>query len=68
MSARDQIAIATVLADRGWGKAPQYVVIEDDEYDNSSPEIVGFSEEFERAMEELREQRLRREEEQGSDS
>src|SRR6478672_2197548 len=26
VSARDQIAIATVLADRGWGKAPQYVV------------------------------------------
>lgn len=75
VSARDQIAIATILADRGWGKAPKYVVIEDDESDPGGPDIAGFSEDFERVMNELRErrwrreeaERLRREEEEGSD-
>ncbi len=66
VAVRDMIAIATVLADRGWGKAPQVVVIEDDEPE-SQPEEPFDWEEFDRHFDELKEQNRRRKEELGSD-
>jgi hypothetical protein len=48
VSARDRIAIASVLADRGWGKAPQVVVIEDDDPPPNAPDVRGFAEDMRR--------------------
>ena len=67
MSARDQIAIATVLADRGWGKAPQYVVIEDEDPPEDSDETFDWDE-FDRRFDELKKQRRRQQDELGYDS
>ena len=69
VSARDQIAIATVLADRGWGKAPQYVVIEDEDptEGNLDSNMDWDWEAFDRRWDEMKEQNRRRREEEGSE-
>jgi hypothetical protein len=62
VSARDRIAIASVLADRGWGKAPQVVVIEDDDPPPNAPDVRGFAEDMRRAVEEVEDRWRRRNE------
>jgi hypothetical protein len=69
VSVRDQIAISTILADRGWGKAPQYVVIEDEGPPrNPVVDAERFGDELQRRLDELAEIRKRRLLEKGSGS
>jgi Family of unknown function (DUF5681) len=67
-SVRERLEASKLLADRGWGKAPQFVLVEDEDPLESEIDVARIAAEFHRDLDEIAERRRRQREEEARSS
>jgi uncharacterized protein DUF5681 len=60
---RERLEASKLLADRGWGQAPKFVLVEDDHPLERDVDIAELAAEWDRKLDELHERRRRQDEE-----
>jgi hypothetical protein len=66
VSVSDRIAVSKLIAERGWGRAPEFVPIEADPLDLADKESAGMAERLEARLNEMTERRRKNEAERSA--